>query len=712
MSVRSVVGLPMAAAVLMLSGWSVQAQDVILEGVTVTTSKAEDDSPAAVRKKQIKKQVPLEGDVKTASKVEESAVDALSGSSAMGKSQLDEQFQATEASDILNTIPGVATSQTSSDTAQSVNIRGLQDFGRVNVLIEGARQNFQRSGHNANGSFYLEPEMIGSIDVTRGPTSMIYGSGAIGGVVAFNLLNADDILREGEYAAVQMKGSYGSNDDALLGSFTGAVRAGNFDILGQTNFRDSNDYTDGGGHVIADTGDETQSNMINARWRPANGHQVTATIIDYTSDFVDSMAGSSTRRDTDVQNNQYTLGYTFSRPDTPLLDFSAKVYRNDTNLDQVTIGSGSHRFFDIRTDGFDVNNTSRFASGPFRLALTYGGDSVYDEVATFDEDGYGSALTPGGKRTLEGAFLQSQLTMFEFVEVITAVRYDHYELESDAASSDGSRVSPKVTLGVTPITGITVFGTYAEGYRAPSTTETLIDGFHPFPAFPLLPNPDLRPEIAHNWEAGANLKYDSVFKSNDAFRAKVTGFRNEIDDYIDAVQTDVNGDDGNPSCYPPSSFTFPCLVDDAFQYVNIAKARIQGVELEASYDAKSWFAIVSAQHIIGKNVETGEKLVTVLPDRVVGTLGFRLLNDLLVAGTRVSLVDSHEGGNTGSGSVFPASDAYTLVDLFAQYQVNDHAVLNLNIDNLFDEEYLQYLDQENSPGFNARVGMTLRFGAR
>jgi hemoglobin/transferrin/lactoferrin receptor protein len=683
MCVCRVRGLSVAVAMVVASGAGAAAQDISLEGIVVTTSK-----------------------------VEESAIDALSGSSAVGKEQLDEQFQATKVSDFLNTMPGVTTSETGSDTAQSINIRGLQDFGRVNVLIEGARQNFQRSGHNANGAFYIEPEMIGSIDVTRGPTSMIYGSGAIGGVVSFNLLNADDILQAGEYAAVKLKGSYGSNDDARLGSFTGAVKSGGFDILGQTNFRDSNDYEDGGGNVIANSGDETQSNMINARWRPAEGHQITATLIDLTSEFVDGTAGSSTQRDSTVENDQYTLGYTFSRPDTPLLDFSAKIYRNDTVLEQVTIGSGSYRFFDIKTEGFDINNTSRFGEGDFKLALTYGGDGVYDEVATFDQGGYGSALTPGGKRSLEGVFVQSQLTMFEIVELITAVRYDHYELESDTTTSDGSRVSPKVTLGVTPVTGLTVFGTYAEAYRAPSITETLIDGFHPFPAFPLLPNPDLNPEVAHNWEAGANVKYDNVFKGNDAFRAKVTGFRNEVDDYIDAVQTDVNGDDNDPACYPPSSFTFPCFVDDEFQYVNIAKARIEGIELEASYDARSWLVMVSAQHIIGKNIETGEKLVTVLPDKAVGTLGFRLLDQRLVAGTRISVVDGHEGGDTGSGSVYPASDAYALVDLFAQYQVNEVTTLNLNIDNLFDKEYLQYLDQENSPGFNARVGMTMRLGAQ
>ena len=43
--------------------------------------------------------------------------------------------------------------------------------------------------------------------------------------------------------------------------------------------------------------------------------------------------------------------------------------------------------------------------------------------------------------------------------------------------------------------------------------------------------------------------------------------------------------------------------------------------------------------------------------------------------------------------------------------LNDNAVLNLNIDNVFNVGYRQYLDQNTSPGLNARIGLTLRFGA-
>src|SRR5690606_15928304 len=258
--------------------------------------------------------VQLDGIVLTFSKMAESAIEALSGSSAIDKDQLDQQFQPDSVSQFINTIPGVSSTQSgASDPAQSINIRGLQDFGRVNVLVEGARQNFARSGHGANGAFYFEPEMLKRVDVTRGPTSTIYGSGAIGGVVAFELLDADDILMPGEYAAVRTRTRYGTNGNSKLGSATGAVRVGNFDVLGQLNGRWSDDYEDGAGVTIPDTGDTSKSGFLNARWELAPGHKLAGAFIDYHSDFVDNVNGAL--RDTTVANQQYTLGYTFSRPD-------------------------------------------------------------------------------------------------------------------------------------------------------------------------------------------------------------------------------------------------------------------------------------------------------------------------------------------------------------------------------------------------------------
>ena len=274
--------------------------------------------------------IPLDGIVVTSTKTPEAAIDALSGTSVISKEQLDQQFQADKASTFLMTLPGVTKSETARDTATAINLRGLQDFGRVNVLIDGARQNFQRTGHNADGLFYIDPEMIKRVDITRGPSATIYGSGAIGGVAAFDVIDADDILRPGEMSAVRTRTRYSTNGDGRLASGTGAVKVGNFDVVGQLNGRWSNEYEDGSGKEVANSGDTNKSGMAKGRWRPAPGHQFTGVIIDYNSEFVDTTATGGSPRATEVNNQQYSLGYTFSRPDTPLVDFSAKVYQNDT----------------------------------------------------------------------------------------------------------------------------------------------------------------------------------------------------------------------------------------------------------------------------------------------------------------------------------------------------------------------------------------------
>src|SRR5690606_39075236 len=112
----------------------------------------------------------------------------------------------------------------------------------------------------------------------------------------------------------------------------------------------------------------------------APGHQLTGTFIDYRSDFIDQTE-HQTEYDTTVDNKQYTLGYTFSSPDNPLLDFSAKVYKNDTELDQTKLDTKPYdRHFRLETTGFDVFNTSRFEYGSIKFALTYGGDGFEDRV--------------------------------------------------------------------------------------------------------------------------------------------------------------------------------------------------------------------------------------------------------------------------------------------------------------------------------------------
>ena len=87
-------------------------------------------------------------------KVKQSLNDALGGVSVATKEDLDKTTSG-KISSVLAPMPGVSTSENADDPATAINLRGLQDFGRVAVTIDGARQNFQRSGHNANACSIL-----------------------------------------------------------------------------------------------------------------------------------------------------------------------------------------------------------------------------------------------------------------------------------------------------------------------------------------------------------------------------------------------------------------------------------------------------------------------------------------------------------------------------------------------------------------------------
>ena len=186
------------------------------------------------------------------------------------------------------------------------------------------------------------------------------------------------------------------------------------------------------------------------------------------------------------------------------------------------------------------------------------------------------------------------------MELIAGLRYDAYSLQGGGTETSGDHISPKITLGFSPfertfLEGLQLYGTYAEGYRSPSITETLISGTHPGGYFDFLPNTNLKPETAHNSEFGINYQRDGLIRPHDKIRLKAAYFHNQVDDYID---TELQ----SSGC--TNTLTFQC-----YQYQNIENALIEGWELEASYGHGLDVSSVSpASTSAGEDVDTGGHL--------------------------------------------------------------------------------------------------------
>jgi hemoglobin/transferrin/lactoferrin receptor protein len=644
-------------------------------------------------------------------KTAENVWDSLSATSVMQQEQID-QIQPRRIEDVLVGVPGVWFQQRSDSPETAVSIRGLQDFGRVAVTVDGARQNFQRTGHNANDTFILDPELLAGVDVVRGPVANVYGSGAIGGVASFRTKDVDDILRPGERWATQFHGAWSSNPGNPLGSVFGAARGENAEIIVGGSARRNGDFKDGHGETVENSGYDLQSGLAKLTVRPADGHQIKLSGLAQNTDFRTGQSGES-MYDTKIGNDILSARWLYARPDDRLFDFDGNVYWTKTSMDQTKLTAGGigavgdKRNFTINTYGADFHNTSRFDLGPLRNAITVGVDGFRDEV---DTEGFGVVFTPSGERTVGGGFVQWKTNYSTWLEVIGALRYDRYKLQGGGVETDGDRVSPKITVGITPFTGFTPYVTYAEGYRAPAVTETLITGVHPVPAadFVFIPNPTLKPETGKTSEAGVNLKYNDVFQRGDAFRAKFAVFRNNVDDYIEQVfLLDGTVGAGGIPCNNPAP---PSTAPFCFQYQNVEKARLEGAEFEAAYDTGFWFAQLAASHVRGRNLETGEPLATVPPDKVAVTVGARWLDRKLTTSVRVIAVDEQD--EVPAGSATPGG--YGVVNLYAGYEASRDVLLTFAVENLFDKQYAPYLNASSVaplpyPGLTVKGGIQVRF---
>jgi len=178
----------------------------------------------------------------------------------------------------------------------------------------------------------------------------------------------------------------------------------------------------------------------------------------------------------------------------------------------------------------------------------------------------------------------------------------------------------------------------------------------------------LEPETARSWEAGVNLKYNDVLAAGDLLRAKLNFFHTDVDDYIDVDLT-----------------TLPRTA------INIGDARLKGFEAEGIYDYGWGFVNLSGAVIDAKilnGVYAGQPLNNTPLDRFAATVGFRAFEDRLTWGAQyLSIGKITRTSRTNPNAAPVENDGFDLVNVFANWQINDHVRLDLGVDNVFNVAY-------------------------
>lgn len=667
-------------------------------------------------------------------RTEMKAIDSLAGVSVIGTDQI-RQIAPSRLQDVFQSVPSLWISATTDDPGIGFNIRGLQDYGRVAVIVDGARQNFLVAQHGPQGKTYLDPALLASAEVSRGPVSNIYGSGAIGGVVSMKTKDANDVLKPGERFGALFDVTAGTNEGPLSTSTFVAARPNeNADFLFGGSLKRLFDYDDGNGNRVVNSGSDSGSALAKATFRPGEGQELKLGYMLQRYWFDSGTPGDpavlndrGTHYGNVVNTNTFTGSYKYDSPDNPLIDFELSGFWANTTQDSVVkeqyltcaYGStppcpvwdpvmdftgpvGTTSGYNLTTYGFDTHNNAEFDAMGLKNTLTLGGDYFKDDMQSTGSSTAGDAgflMTGSGTRQAYGAFAQWLAEKDNWLDVIGAVRYDGFDLKSADTDdhSQGSRVSPKLTVGVTPLSGFTFYGTYAEGYRAPTVSEAFVGSLHPGDIFQFLPNPGLQPEVGQTYEVGVNLDYNNILAQGDAFRGKFNLFRNNLTNYIGLDYVDP------PTCTFNGPYGPLCL-----QYQNIPNARIEGFEAEATYDAGKWFVLASGSINNGKDLDTGADLIGVLAGKAYVSAGMRFLD------RKLTIAPNWQYASGGSYETIEGETVtykpFNIFGLTLGWQPTEDVRTTLVFNNLLNTQYTPYLGDNPSPGFSVKGTLTVRLG--
>ncbi|THF60182.1 TonB-dependent receptor [Pseudothauera rhizosphaerae] len=195
----------------------------------------------------------------------------------LGKTEV-ERYKGATPSDLLTGVPGVFSGDARNSGALDVNIRGIQGPGRVPVTIDGTEQALTvwRGYNGASNRNYIDPNLIGGIQILKGPSLTRNTYTGIGGAMVVNTLDVDDVLDPGQTfgGEIKLEGSSNSVDPRLPRLRTGEdYRTVEGFPQGTPNFP-YNDRTltvqpkrGGGGYNVFDGGDHAY--RLAFGWRPA-----------------------------------------------------------------------------------------------------------------------------------------------------------------------------------------------------------------------------------------------------------------------------------------------------------------------------------------------------------------------------------------------------------------------------------------------------------
>lgn len=664
------------------------------------------------------------------------------------KNQLS-NIQPTSVAAAISNISNVAIEGGTRSLAQKPVIRGLGG-NRVVQVIDGIRQNFEL-GHR--GSYFLPTSILGQIEVVKGPSSTLWGSGALGGVVAMRTLNAFDLIKNNEkwgmkisqgYQSATSQSStelalYGVNNtfDFLILPFynkASNIRLGkNLGELPYSGLTQEGALLKTGWQINDEQRVELTARQTISKQLAPNNNEVfnvftprdfynevrnpSITDADRKRIYIKA-GGTSDLSQQKIVDSGISLRYLLN-PTSSLINSEFTLYTNQTKETESNQRTKANDETKYQTYGFNLRNSSEFE----RVALIYGLDFYQDFAKTIrekkekDNDCIPTSMSPcidlqtakyrpnsyNAKNQVWGGYLLSHIQLTPKWIFSPSVRFDYYQTtEKKAKSYQKNHLSPAATLVYKPTAWLDLTTKYSEAFRAPSLQEKYTSGYHygynvgtASIVASFVENPNLKPEIARNKEINANFHWSNIWQTNDQLEFITAIFQNDIKDFINLEVI--------------SRTSPPLELPKDFQYRNVQNARLRGFEIEGRYKSDRWSSYISYGLLRAKNVQTNEYLNNINADKLIVGGEYSLVPTKFNIGAEIKHYFTQKRVPKNN-EIYPG---YTLVNLTATYAPESGEWNNLRIDfaieNLFDKAYQPAFSLTPGTGRNIKINLGYHF---
>ncbi len=597
--------------------------------------------------------------------------------------------------------PGLAVA---SDGAQGQNpvIRGLKKESVV-LLVDGMRLNSaQPAGAVAS---FMSLGLAERIEVVKGPASVLYGTGALGGVI--NVLLPQARFEPG--VKFSTAASYDSASRGMRGTGVLNVSGGEHALMVGASLARIDDYRAPDGRV-GRTGYDSDSFIGQYRFRIDGAQQLRFSLQQHTDEDVwypgstrphpSPLVASTTVHSPKQTRTLAEIGYNRRGGGDSPLNFDVRVYRqemerriyawsNARNLDV----SQTHVFF--TTDGLDAK--ADWLVHPQHL-LSFGTNlwkmGASPERFLSSPPAFVAARSDpfaDGRINAFGLYLQDDMR-FGRLNVLAALRHDMVKGEAAAMANPANpalRITNNLDRRDSAFSGslgaiyeaaplLRPYANLSRGFRAGEMRERYEssprgDGYY------YAGNPQIRPEISTQFEIG--LKGSSARAGY-----QVALWRNRITDYMSGL--DISGTPrANAVCGPANAAA--CK-----ETVNIDKVTLHGFEAQGKWQAwhGHWLK-AGLSFVRGTNNQLGEPLFQMPADEL--SLGWEggiapnwtmdVTGRFVRGQDRVATVFSRGSENKTPG--------FATADVGATWRYAKNQSLRIAAKNLFDREYHEHLTE-------------------